>query len=98
MHLIYLHCRDHVIIKSLFESLQHLGSAPYSALITGMLKAGAKSEGDRLVEEAKEKKIKLSVHAYNAIILRRISIYDKVDVKIEAILVGYVSFFYFFSL
>ncbi|KAK3921933.1 Protein PTCD3-like protein, mitochondrial [Frankliniella fusca] len=73
--------KDHPLIKTLFESLKHLGSAPYSALICGLYENGAKPEGDKLVEEAKEKNITLDVNAYNAMLVRTISIYEKHDLK-----------------
>ncbi|XP_034233899.1 protein PTCD3 homolog, mitochondrial [Thrips palmi] len=75
------HWKNHPLVDSLFSSLKSLGSAPYCALICGLYMYGAKVEGDKLVEEAKEKKIKLDINAYNFIIKRTISIYDKVDVK-----------------
>lgn len=80
--------RNHPLVDTLFSSLKSLGSAPYSALICGLYMHGAKAEGDKLVEEAREQKLKLDINAYNFMIRRTISIYDKVDVKWELLQVS----------
>lgn len=77
--------KNHPLVQTLFNDLQHLGSAPYCALICGMFNAGAKAEGDRLLAEAKEKKIKLDVNVYNSTITRLISVYEKPEIKLEMI-------------
>lgn len=78
--------KDHPLVKTLFESLKPLGSAPYSALICGLYENGAKPEGDKLVEEAKQNNITLDVNAYNSIITRSITVYEKHDVKRDTLL------------
>lgn len=83
MKLCFIVNRKDPLVDSLFSTLKHLGSAPYSALISGMYMHGAKAEGDELVKEAREQNIQLDINAYNNIIKRTISVYDKVDAKWE---------------
>lgn len=68
--------------------MESLGSAPYSALLCGLYTYGAKTEGDELLKEMKDKKIMLDVHAYNAIIMRTISKYDTADAKRDMVMVS----------
>lgn len=75
--------KNHPLVESLFSSLKSLGSAPYSALVCGLYMHGAKAEGDKLVEEARAQKIQLDINAYNYMIRRTISVYDKIEKKWE---------------